>query len=86
MLTLTLNSVLCKFVPMILSLSLCKMNWAQLSKRWITLSTGYIISIRWIAQLFFLMLIRRWTVIYPVNGAIQCFNNGGLECKEAPSM
>ena len=49
-------------------------------------NAGYIISIRWIAQLFFLMLIRRWTVIYPVNGAIQCFNNGDLECKEAPSM
>ena len=69
-----------------LSLSLYKMNWAQLFKRWITLSTGYIISIRWIAQLSLLMLIRRWIVIYLVNGAIQRFNNGGLECKEAPSM
>jgi len=64
-----------------LSLSLYKMNWAQLFKRWITLSTGYII-----VQLFFLMLIRRWIVIYPVNSANQSFNNGGLECKEASSM
>ena len=69
-----------------LSLSLYKMSWAQLFKRWITLSTGSI-STRWIARLFFLLLIRRWIVIYPVNGAIQRFNNcnWGLECEEAPS-
>ena len=37
------------------------------------LSTGYI-SIQQIAQLVFLILIR-WIVIYPVDNAIQRFNN-----------
>ena len=37
------------------------------------LSTGYI-SIQQIAQLVFLILIR-WIVIYPVDNAIQSFNN-----------
>ena len=46
---------------------------AQLLKRWIILSIGYI-SIQWIAQLVFLILIV-WRVIYPVDSAIQCLNN-----------
>ena len=39
------------------------------------LSTGYI-SIQQIAQLVFLILIH-WIVIYPVDNAIQRFNNRG---------
>ena len=47
--------------------------WPQLFKRWITLSTGWI-SIHWIAQLVFLILIN-WIEIHLVDSAIQRFNN-----------
>ena len=44
-------------------------------KMQITISTGSI-SIHWIAQLVSPIFIR-WIVIYPVNSAIQRFNNPG---------
>ena len=49
------------------------LNQALVVQKVDKLSTGYI-SIQQIAQLVFLILIR-WIVIYPVDKAIQRFNN-----------
>ena len=53
-------------------------SWPRLLKRWIALSDGQI-SIHWITQLVFQILIR-WIVIYPVYSTIQLMNNPGLQC------
>ena len=48
---------------------------SRLFKRWIALSSGQI-SLQWITQLVFLILIR-WIVLYPMDSAIQRLNNRG---------
>ena len=47
----------------------------QLFKRWIALSSGQI-SIQWIMQSVFLILIH-WIEIYPVDTAVQLLSNRG---------
>ena len=54
-------------------------TWPRLFKRLIALSGGQI-SIQWIVQSVFLILIC-WIVIYPMDSAIQRLNNRGLEAK-----
>ena len=51
------------------------LNQALVVQKVDKLSTGYI-SIQQIAQLVFLILIH-WIVIYPVDNAMQRFNNRG---------
>jgi len=55
------------------------MPWAQLFKRRIMLPSGQI-SIQWIEQSVFLILIH-WIMIHPMDSAIQHLNNQGLENK-----
>ena len=59
----------------------CKNTHAlvQLFKRWITLPS-WPISIQWIEQSVFLILIH-WIMIHPMDSAIQHLNNRSLENK-----
>ena len=78
MLTLASNSILCTFEPFALQ------NEPSPVVRKVDNAIHWINDLYQVdSAIFFVMLIRRWIVIYPVNSVIQRLNNWDLECKKA---